>query len=1051
MKKKIISTVAALTLLTQCMPAMAADYVYEDIYASEDMAEPLAIDSYTKVKKDENTYEWIDKNGNTVELFNKNADLMDSTELPQSYSSKDEGYITPVKNQGSEGCCWAFTAIGAVESNMMKKGYEQDPDYSEAFLAWFASNSLSAKYNEGKMSKDPFGAGGNSDIVAKLMSAWGGVNLEKDYPYDAEYPENMGNYDENDRYKTYAHMMNYSVYGTDEISEVKQAIMEQGAATYSFYTDENNYKISNGLYTYNNADESKKINHAVLLVGWDDSISKENFANQPENDGAWLAKNSWGEAWGNDGYFWISYENVSESGSISTFDMEKPDNYNDIYLYDSVGTNGILMDIPAVANSYTAQKDEAIGAAACFIEAGCTIKASVYKCDGSELDNAAPSAEREITVDRGGYYTIEFDEPVNVNSGERFSIVIKTSNGIVNVENKNNEEGVHYENNAEESFVLTPMSDGSTSWYDITTLEVEGIDVGNVSARALTTTGFAEIDTDYDITSLGELIETAKLLNETDYSDESEWENMQIALKAAEEYYNATTDLKNGYIDSLAGNLQTAMENLNSNNEYTVADINNFLESVEAQEYDKSEYTEKSWAVMETAVKKAEKLTDDSADYEFDAAVTRLMNASLDMKKAVYISTPQELQELEGKDIGEDSAVVLANDIEFDGTENNFTPINDFKGILDGNGHKISGINVNRSDLEEVGLFGDITPDITVKNLGVVNSTFTGGKFAGGIAGVCMGTVENCYTDVECSAAVAARGVVGLATSYTINGEIYGSASIYNCYSISTVTETLDIELMPIAWGSQYACGKVYCYVPDYEYMVSSYKDEGEGRFHEEAKSSVNQTEFTKILNENRSQNKVWKENVKYPDMASETEGLKIEGGRLLSYNGTDKTLIIPADVTRITEGVFENNSSIETIRFEGNAPEVERTAFRNCTAKIIYEEDASGFGTMPWAAMDCEIHTQAVQYKLEVSKGSDGGYDIVIESTVENPEEAQLIAAKYDFEGRFAGLEIQQLTQLKDDDGNYSYHTDEVENEKYKFMVWNKENAPAAEPVETE
>ena len=50
--------------------------------------------------------------------------------------------------------------------------------------------------------------------------------------------------------------------------------------------------------------------HAILIVGWDDNYSRDNFRdnNKPKNDGAWLVKNSWGNYNDEGGYFWISYE-----------------------------------------------------------------------------------------------------------------------------------------------------------------------------------------------------------------------------------------------------------------------------------------------------------------------------------------------------------------------------------------------------------------------------------------------------------------------------------------------------------------------------------------------------------------------------------------------------------------------------------------------------------------------------------------------------------------------------------------------------------------------
>ena len=88
---------------------------------------------------------------------------------------------------------------------------------------------------------------------------------------------------------------------------IKKHIMNYGSLYASIYSGivENEEKI----YVLN----SKFANipdHAVSIIGWDDNFSKDNFPVniRPNTDGAYLAVNSWGSAWGDKGCFWISYE-----------------------------------------------------------------------------------------------------------------------------------------------------------------------------------------------------------------------------------------------------------------------------------------------------------------------------------------------------------------------------------------------------------------------------------------------------------------------------------------------------------------------------------------------------------------------------------------------------------------------------------------------------------------------------------------------------------------------------------------------------------------------
>ena len=85
--------------------------------------------------------------------------------------------------------------------------------------------------------------------------------------------------------------------------------------------------------------------HCITLVGWDDNYPKENFGPvTPPGDGAFLFKNSWGEEWGMDGYYYLSYYSwklLTNPGALY-FLEEGTDNYNTVYQYDPFGYVGAL-------------------------------------------------------------------------------------------------------------------------------------------------------------------------------------------------------------------------------------------------------------------------------------------------------------------------------------------------------------------------------------------------------------------------------------------------------------------------------------------------------------------------------------------------------------------------------------------------------------------------------------------------------------------------------------------------------------------------------------
>lgn len=474
--------------LLSLVPVLALSFLHLPSYAEQlEYPEPVEIAVENEIPANGYIPAIINIDGTLSENEEDNLPMLLSDEtLPEAFDAVSNGWVTAPKNQEQFGTCWAFSMISALETSMIKKGYADvnTVDYSELHLSYFAhskNETLSdgvKKYNNGS-SKYGYYGGDNTRTASQYLAGWQGAAYEADFPY----PPASKDYtlSESDRYDSVVHLQDYYVIPNNN-TIMKKAIMEYGCITAAYY---NNYIFSDNNAYYQSDFSASAANHAITIVGWDDNYPVSNFeglSDKPSAPGAWKIKNSWGTHRGDNGYFWMSYEEPSLC-DIMAYNAEKSDNYRTIHQYDGAGTNFYTTNLEKSANIFTATHTQLLQAAG-FYTNGSNIcyEIDIYKLNDTKTnpEDGTLLASISGTELYSGYHTAELDNPLTINKGESFSVVLSLSN------NRHKIEGNTCTSNAGESYIYY---DGS--WLDSSTCIISysnsDVIVNNICIKAYST------------------------------------------------------------------------------------------------------------------------------------------------------------------------------------------------------------------------------------------------------------------------------------------------------------------------------------------------------------------------------------------------------------------------------------------------------------------------------------------------------------------------------------------------------------------------------------
>lgn len=492
-------------------------------------------------------YEWIDENGEVISEEDLHQDsnpawdeIVESVSFPSSYDMRNvdgTNYVPEVRSQGSFGTCWAHAALASIETNMIKQNYaDTNVNYAERHLAYFA-HTKNAAFGDGADSVDSsYGkyGGGNAQQAMGQLAGWFGAANEEDFPYSG--CSKTDTIEESSRNVSVAHLTEVSELL--DASDIKKAIMENGAVQGSYYSSS-----TDGEYVFRKGITGT--NHAISIIGWDDSIDKSNFSysgSTPTANGAWLCRNSWGTTWGNAGYFWISYEDSSLS-SFWSFEAEPAELRDYIYQYDGAGYNMIVSggNLKA-ANAYTAVSDHILQEVGFYTNQADTYQIDIYLDEegtyvsGSTTYYTMPD-NPEVTisgqVEYGGYHTVDLPQDIWVTKGQRILVVLGTGSGQILFES-----GTNYSISKNQSYLLAGTLGtkllwkdcvnytGSTGGYGNVCLKIIADEASSSIARALKKSelqmSFSAEEIDTQKTLESKLPETVSVITDVDAGTEAE-------------------------------------------------------------------------------------------------------------------------------------------------------------------------------------------------------------------------------------------------------------------------------------------------------------------------------------------------------------------------------------------------------------------------------------------------------------------------------------------------------------------------------------------------
>merc|ERR1712033_18998 len=205
--------------------------------------------------------------------------------LPDSVDWRDEGYVTPVKNQGQCGSCWTFSAVVTMEGAQFKK--------SGNLVSLSEQQLMDCDH------KDMACNGGLPQQAIDYVITQGGIDTEDSYPY-AMRKHSSCQYEEANKGASISKVT--QVQASE--AALKTATATVGPISVGIDASHFSFQLYSGGVYHSIFCSSTRLDHGVAVVGYGSEGGKD----------YWLVKNSWGASWGEEGYIKMSRNRNNNCG-----------------------------------------------------------------------------------------------------------------------------------------------------------------------------------------------------------------------------------------------------------------------------------------------------------------------------------------------------------------------------------------------------------------------------------------------------------------------------------------------------------------------------------------------------------------------------------------------------------------------------------------------------------------------------------------------------------------------------------------------------------------